>query len=137
MWDSVQFHRFDLYGVMTSTDIALPITATLHTTIAGFGDTPTAYNDGVGSFRRSHVGFVPNGLFRSAWIPSGSTDPLLTITSAGLTGGQALIQFVAVLRSTAGAPTAIEGAAEAIAHHVSMPAPDRDADAAKSDACLN
>ena len=123
MWDVVQFHRFDIFGneIGTAGTVSSPLTVTLHTSLVGFGDNATGYADGVGTARRSHVGFTPNELFRSAWIPSSTTTPILTMTSPAPVVGQgtAIVQFVCILRSTAGAPAAVEGSARAAALHES------------------
>jgi hypothetical protein len=68
---------------------------------------PTGYADSVGTTRRAHVGITPNHLYREAWFDSSSEDPLLTISCTGRTNatgvaGQVIVQFVVVLRSSAG-----------------------------------
>ena len=104
LWDKVQFHTFDIFSDVEVGGVYTPIAATLETPSSGyFGDHPTGFSDGVGAFRRAHVGFTPNELFRTTWIDSSDTSPLLTITAASTSGTntQCILQFVAVLRSTA------------------------------------
>ena len=123
MWDKVQFHCFDVWsdvlkneGGSVSTDDYTPIAATLNVPGSGyFGDIPTAYADAVGTFRRAHVGFTPNELYRSMWVDTSDISPVLTITGSNALSGsgtqtRAILQFSCVLRSTAqtGPPTGAE-----------------------------
>lgn len=104
VWDKIQFHRFDVFSVATTSSGAYTeLTATLENPSSGyFGDRPTGYSDAVGTFRRAHVGFRPNSLYKATWIDTTDTSPLLTITAVPTTGttGTCLLQFVAVLRSS-------------------------------------
>jgi hypothetical protein len=104
VWDKVQFHRFDLFSNEPN---AIGVYPSLVVTItnpssAYFGDIPTGYADAVAGSRRAHVGVVMNELFRETWIDSSDTSPLLTITSNSGINSSALVQFVCILRSTAG-----------------------------------
>jgi len=122
-WDEIQFHRFDIWGQFLSgagtatgdqepVDEALPIMVTLNQlTASGLSsDIPTFYSDGVGTARRSHVGIMPNDLYRHSWIPSNSTSPLLTVSTPPYFQGtgtppyqmSVLVQFTCVVRSVVG-----------------------------------
>jgi hypothetical protein len=121
IWDKVQFHSFDVFSNVTVSVGAgiednryTPISAQLENPGSGyFGDHASAYSDAVGTFRRAHVGFTPNDLYRSTWMDSTDTSPILTITATATTGTNTncLLQFVAILRSTEGSPTGEAGSA--------------------------
>jgi hypothetical protein len=115
VWDKVQFHKFDIFSdCVLDTDDPMrtleeysPLAVTLHSIEGQSGDVPTGYSDSVGTTRRAHVGIIPNHLYRTTWYDSSSEDALLTINCVGKTyqtgvAGQAIVQFVAVLRSSAG-----------------------------------
>jgi hypothetical protein len=105
VWDKVQFHKFDLFsaGGLTTTAFYPSLTVTVTNPSSGyFGDVPTGYADSVGSTRRAHVGIIMNELFKETWIDSTDTSPLLTVVCSDGTNSAALIQFVCILRSTAG-----------------------------------
>lgn len=120
-WDRVQFHKFDVWGIFQASstvgsvepiDEALPIQVTLNEPGASVdaSDLPTFYADGVGTARRSHIGIVPNALYRRTWVATTSTNPLLTIltppwflSSVPMYQFEVLVQFTCVLRSVTGA----------------------------------
>jgi hypothetical protein len=110
VWDKVQFHRFDVFSNdLTVAGQQATIAVTVTNPASGyFGDVPTGYADPAGTARRAHVAIAMNELFRETWIDSTDTSPLLTIKSGGTTtSASALVQFVCVLRSTAGALTGV------------------------------
>lgn len=104
VWDKVQFHRFDLFAdAPDAVGNYSPLSVTVTNPASGyFGDVPTGYADSVNGARRAHVGVIMNELFKETWIDSSDVSPLLTITSAGPTNSSAIVQFVCILRSTAG-----------------------------------
>lgn len=120
-WDRVQFHKFDIFGSFNENYVggnhpigsAVPMSVTLLEPLnvdSGNNDVPTFYSDGVGSYRRAHVGFQPNLLFRQSWIPTTNINPILSITTVpyNLTGSdyffQILLQYTCILRSVFGSP---------------------------------
>jgi len=123
LWDRVQFHRFDVYGAQLKqtggesgpsySSSAWPwLQVNLRNDLNGsyFGDVASFYDDAVGNSRRSHVGIVPNDLFRSAWFASNLASPILEFstdakdTEAAISANiyEVLVQYSCSLRSTPG-----------------------------------
>jgi hypothetical protein len=123
LWDRVQFHRFDVYGAQLKqtggeggpsySSSAWPwLQVNLRNDLNGsyFGDIASFYDDAVGNSRRSHVGIIPNDLFKSAWFSSDLASPILefstdakdTETAIDANIYEVLIQYSCSLRSTPG-----------------------------------
>lgn len=132
VWDKVQFHRFDIFSdghQATSAGSPFPpVSVTITNPSSGyFGDIPTGYADSVGTTRRAHVGISMNELFKETWIDSTDTSPLLTIKCSDGTNSAALVQFVCILRSTAGALTGahVGIASRAVGHEYTLTPPGK------------